>query len=82
MDLICLAGVLGMQDLVVLATEVAAELGMQLPPVNAGAMLHRFVAELVLAQVRTSVHLRSTVYSSLVKAMCWATSQAVRSLAK
>ena len=42
------AGVMGTQDLVVLAAEVAGDLGMQLPPVNGAAVLHRLVSDLRL----------------------------------
>lgn len=45
-----------MQDLVALAAEIAITLHMQLPPVNAGALISRFVQDLALPQVKRLYH--------------------------
>jgi hypothetical protein len=45
------AGVTNVQDLVALAVHIASGLQMQLPPVNAGALVCRFVQDLALPEV-------------------------------
>lgn len=49
-------GVLGTQDLVILSAEVAADLGMQLPPANAGSLLLRYIRDLELPEASRPSH--------------------------
>lgn len=42
---------MGVQDLVALAVQIGSRLEMRLPPVNAGALLHRYVQDLALPEV-------------------------------
>ncbi|KAK9915291.1 hypothetical protein WJX75_007180 [Coccomyxa subellipsoidea] len=51
-------GVMGVQELVAMAAQIGSRLQMRLPPVNAGALLHRYVQDLSLPEEIVPVALR------------------------
>jgi hypothetical protein len=46
---------MGVQELVAMAAQIGSRLQMRLPPVNAGALLHRYVQDLSLPEVNINL---------------------------
>ncbi|EIE19513.1 hypothetical protein COCSUDRAFT_83564 [Coccomyxa subellipsoidea C-169] len=51
-------GVMGVQELVAMAGQIGSRLKLRLPPVNAGALIHRYVQDLALPEEMAPVALR------------------------